>query len=507
MPRGLNATNPALVAAFKSALLAQGTVVMLIFVVLAIAWVACREILLAQVRARLATLRRALPAEPVARRVLRIGFGVLWILDGLLQAQPEMPGGLPNHILAPAAAGSPGWVVHLVDWAGVAWAHDPMQAATGVVWIQLGIGIWLLSASRGRWSRLAGLVSLGWGAVIWGFGEAFGSMLGPGVSWLMGAPGAALFYCAAGALLAMPARFWQHERLGKRVLQGSGALLIGFAVLQAWPGRGFWQGSLHGQAGPLASAVNSMATVRQPAALSHAVSWFGSFAGGHGFAVNLTAVVVPAALGACLLTGRLAIVRPAVIAAIAFCLADWVLIQDLGFLGGLGTDPNSMLPQALILGCGLLALSAGSHAAAAADAETAEPASTSAPSASGAVRGWLQPGELAHGLSLALGTASTSAVLSLWAAAMVLMGAAPMALATANRDADPIIAAPSRVVPARVLSARPGWRADHVSCMVIDDTGRCSETAASDSGAERRLPSGPRPDRPGRSRLGPIQRG
>jgi hypothetical protein len=33
-----------------------------------------------------------------------------------------------------------------------------------------------------------------------------------------------------------------------------------------------------------------------------------------------------------------------------------VLIQDLGFLGGLGTDPNSMIPFVLLAAGGYLAL-------------------------------------------------------------------------------------------------------------------------------------------------------
>src|SRR5208283_2747281 len=51
-----------------------------------------------------------------------------------------------------------------------------------------------------------------------------------------------------------------------------------------------------------------------------------------------------------------ALVRYAVWFGIAFCLADWVLVQDLGFLGGLGTDPNSMIPMALLFSAGYLAL-------------------------------------------------------------------------------------------------------------------------------------------------------
>ena len=38
------------------------------------------------------------------------------------------------------------------------------------------------------------------------------------------------------------------------------------------------------------------------------------------------------------------------------CLADWVLVEDFGFFGGLGTDPNSMIPLALLGVAGYLAL-------------------------------------------------------------------------------------------------------------------------------------------------------
>jgi hypothetical protein len=37
--------------------------------------------------------------------VLRIGFGLLWLLDGILQAQPNMPAGLPSQVIEPTAGG------------------------------------------------------------------------------------------------------------------------------------------------------------------------------------------------------------------------------------------------------------------------------------------------------------------------------------------------------------------------------------------------------------------
>ena len=102
-----------------------------------------------------------------------------------------------------------------------------MQAAAASVWIQIGIGLWLLIVPRGRWSRLGGLASLGWGLVVWVFGEAFGGIFAPGLTWLFGAPGAVLFYCAAGALIALPERVWATARPGRIVLRVLGVFFVG----------------------------------------------------------------------------------------------------------------------------------------------------------------------------------------------------------------------------------------------------------------------------------------
>jgi hypothetical protein len=156
----LNSSNPTLVAAFRNALLHQGIIVLLVFALLAVAWVAVREWLRPQA-ARAAALRGegeaggGLP-EPAWRQLLRIGFGVLWILDGLLQAQPTMALGLPSQVIEPTAANSPGWVQHIVNWAGTSWSYHPIQAGASAVWIQIGTGVWLIAAPRGPWSRLAG---------------------------------------------------------------------------------------------------------------------------------------------------------------------------------------------------------------------------------------------------------------------------------------------------------------------------------------------------------------
>jgi len=417
MRSGLNLDNPVLAAAFRSALLHQGIVALLVFGILALTWVTIREWRPARAGSaggagsvRGMGLHTGMYAEPSWRTLLRVGFGLLWIFDGLLQAQPSMVVGLPSQVIQPTAASSPAWVQHLVNWAGTSWSYHPVQAAAAAVWIQAGIGCWLLSARHGRWSRLAGLAGLAWGLTVWVFGESFGGIFAPGLTWLFGAPGAALFYCAAGVLIALPVRYWRAPWLGRALLAVLGLFFTGMAVLQAWPGRGFWQGRLGHGPGTLTGMIQSMAQTPQPAFLAGWVGGFGSFTAAHGFAVNMFAVAALALIGTALLIGaalpggalpagsvsslrpgtphggtaqaggqllrqrgddralrrgpgsrallgrRLPLIRLAVIAAVLLCLADWVLIEDMGIFGGLGTDPNSMIPIALVPVAGYLAV-------------------------------------------------------------------------------------------------------------------------------------------------------
>jgi len=307
-----------------------------------------------------------------------------------------------------------------------------------------------------------------------------------------------IVYAVAGALIALPERAWDTPRIGRLTLGGMGVFFLGMALLQAWPGRGFWQGTLHGQPGTLAGMIQSMASTPQPHVLSSIVSAFGRFTAAHGFAVNLIAVIALAAIGAAFcvsaLRGDTRLARIAVIVGAVFCLADWVLIEDLGFLGGLGTDPNNMIPLILLFTAGYLGLTPTPQPEPAVQAEQAEQAEQPA-EAAGAVAaaepadpvpapepadpapapelagvaasdataddsGASPPSGLAArltGLRLGFAGLSGRSVAALGAIGVIVVGAAPMAFASVNSNADPIIAQALSGGSAPVDSPAPGF--------------------------------------------------
>jgi len=90
MGSGLTINNPLIVSAFRSALHAQALLVLAFLAVVAVAWSVLRSMRLRQALSGAPTSAVLAPEAP-ARRLLRVGFGLIWILDGILQAQISMP--------------------------------------------------------------------------------------------------------------------------------------------------------------------------------------------------------------------------------------------------------------------------------------------------------------------------------------------------------------------------------------------------------------------------------
>ena len=116
------------------------------------------------------------------------------------------------------------------------------------------------------------------------------------------------------------------------------------------------------------------------------------------------------------------------VAAGVLCLADWVLVEDLGFFGGVGTDPNSMIPMALLLVGGYVAMV---RLPVPVPAEEPAPAAVvEAPAAGATGTGWWERATPGYVLR---------SVAAVGALAIVVMGAGPMAAAALNPQADPIL--------------------------------------------------------------------
>jgi cytochrome oxidase Cu insertion factor (SCO1/SenC/PrrC family) len=458
MGTGLTSNNPLIVGAFHHALWLQFLLVLLVGALLGVlrSFLRARQFKALTAAGTAGTSGSADSAtpvaplravEPVARRVLRIGFGLIWVLDGILQGQSAMPVSMPSQVLAPAVSGSPTWVQHLVNFGATMWMEHPVTAAAAAVWIQVGVGLLLLVAPYGSWSRFAGATSAVWGLIVWVFGEAFGSIMAPGATWLFGSPGAVLFYVIAGLLIALPARVWSTPALGRRVLQAMGLFFVGMAVLQAWPGRGFWQGQRdpHATAGSLVAMVRGMGETSQPSIFETLVQAFGRFDAAHGWAVNLFVVIALALIGAGFLIARPSVTLWAVVGGVVLCVADWVFIEDLGFFGGVGTDPNSMIPMALVFVSGYLALTR----------LRVEAPAVAPLEANRAVGFWrsIDPSYL-----LRIGAA-------VGAFAVVLLGAVPMAAASVSSSADPILTEGVNGIPVQEHVRAPGFN-------LIDQHGR-----------------------------------
>ena len=362
MSTGLSTNNPNIVSAFQSTLLHQGLVVLLILAVVATAWNLLRSVQLRQAKAmagrhlhapgaalfsgaRRPTVAAGLVRPPLDLRrpapgpaVDASGHGVTGDRTGRFDVARvgPAPGQCHGDDLELSPHRRPGLGCVDPNWPG-------RMAAGGV---------------EGHVVAAGGVASVGWGVIVWIFGEAFGQVFSPGQSWMFGLPGAVLFYCAAGVLIALPESAWDTPRLGRWILRAIGLFWLGMALLQAWPGRGFWQGrpTKHASPGSLTTMVQQMATTPQPHLLSSWVAAFANFDAAHGWGVNLFVVVALAVIGSLFITARPRLVLVGVVAGTVLCLADWVLVEDLGFMGGVGTDPNSMVPMTLVFIAGYLAI-------------------------------------------------------------------------------------------------------------------------------------------------------
>lgn len=321
----------------------------------------------------------------LSRRGVQISLGFLWLLDGALQLQHQMfSSAFATQVIEPAIQGQPRFVsgpmnfgVHLLLLHPA--IFDALAALT-----QLGIGALILWKRTLKWGLLA---SVGWGFVVWIFGEGYGGIFSGHTLLLMGAPGAVIIYILL-ALAVMPSKKEGKQQHKKQ----SAAYWLVFVWLILWVGGGVYQmlpgqdtasdvssmisGMAQGAPGWMASLDNHTANVINGfGGASKTITTCSSGSGGMnmtgaqmahmsnesctstqsdpGYWFILLMATLQFAIGFGVLFSGIWR-KLAISLGIVFSLAFWVLGQSMGaYFTGLATDPNSG-PLFILLGLAIL---------------------------------------------------------------------------------------------------------------------------------------------------------
>jgi cytochrome oxidase Cu insertion factor (SCO1/SenC/PrrC family) len=291
-------------------------------------------------------LSKAGLSEPRSRTVLRIGFGIIWVFDGILQFQPSMPLGLASTVVRPTVSGAPSWLHPLMLHAINLWNAHPIDLATGTAWIQVGIGLALIT-SNAIIGRCVAVVAAGWAALIWLIGNGAGGAFASGASVLFGWPGASLFYFVAAVWILLPPGYFA-DHFSRWTLRVVAVILFIAAVLQCLPSAEFWHG---GNKNALTAMSRSMTETAQPHALAWIVRHVGDLAGTIGGGFNIIVILwLLVCAGGLWYASTHEINWPIVTLAVGAVIV-WVVGEDIAIYGGVGTDINSMIPLALLVWC------------------------------------------------------------------------------------------------------------------------------------------------------------
>jgi len=278
--------------------------------------------------------------EMSARRWLRWGFGVLWILDGLLQMQPGMSTGFVPNYLVPLMNGQPSGLNRLMEVGIILFASHPLFWDTLSGWLQITIGGLMIGGYDTVWERIGLWIAIFWSIVVWVMGEGLGNLLVPGNNtWLAGTPGSVVFYGLAAALLLQSEAFWESGRVRLVMSRLMAGLWLLMGLLQWLPADGYWHGAT------LAGPVLAMAEMAQPAVLSHPLYVMARILPAHGPVANalIGGIMLVLAVGWWLRRDWV------VWLTVVWAFLTWWLAQDFGVFGGTATDPNSGLPVMILV--------------------------------------------------------------------------------------------------------------------------------------------------------------
>ncbi len=293
--------------------------------------------------------------------VLRWGFGLLWIIAGLLKLQPGMfSSALIVNVLGPnALTDQPAWLMHLM-MGGVHLWHSllPVDTILLALWeIALGVG---LIFARGRWFRVTLWVVIIWSAVVWVMAEGMGGVLNGSPTLVEDSPGSSPFYAMAALLLLYPQ--WAKSSV---LTRAAGAFWALAALIQCLPYN--WSAASTG-----GMIGNVTMNGQEPAWVDRLNNAFILMAFHHAVVFNIVMVLVMAVLAWGYASRRISgFVWFLTIIWLAFL---WIVPEDFATLfSGTATDLGNPIPLALLLWTVKYSVSSRLPTAAAHSAEDARP--------------------------------------------------------------------------------------------------------------------------------------
>jgi hypothetical protein len=266
--------------------------------------------------------------------------GILLIVDGILQFQPEMPYGFLSFVILPSIqATSSIYLQNLLMLGYKLWEIHPFQfdALSGAFQVFLGAAFLLNDSKKAL--KFISTLSIAWFITIWVMGEGFGGIPEIGVSLLTGFPGSAFIYI----LLALPMTgSWFSKKIGmEKYLEFSLIFIfIMGAILQLIPGNSFWN------SGQLSYHIfmNTFYQGENPILFNLLIDAYPLILY-HEMYLNiiLSLLMVASAL---VIAMKL---NWGVYLIAFFVLLIWVFFQNMGIFIPPATDPNTGLPLALLV--------------------------------------------------------------------------------------------------------------------------------------------------------------
>jgi hypothetical protein len=295
----------------------------------------------------------------LTRKTLQRILGLLWLIDGLLQFQPQMfTMNMVNGIMKPMLAGQPGLFAPSLQFivTQTTLHLTAVNLLIAIVQVCLGLGFLLLPD---RWVKELVIASIVWALIVWYGGEGMSMLFTGTASILTGAPGAVLLYPLLGFAI-YPRKKSATDSQGTARKAGDDGLLsrkylryvlAGFwifgALLQLQPN--WWQ---PGQISQTISSYIGMGGLNN-VLVDPILKQLSTATANIEIPLNIALIVVFLALGIGLAVVKQERLRPFLIASIVVSLVFWYLSEAFGgILTGMATDFNSgLLVVVMALAC------------------------------------------------------------------------------------------------------------------------------------------------------------